>query len=392
MDGLEGKWVNWFLVAGFSFAFFIISVNWIRFIAIWRQVRAILRGLEQLPLRLAFNRLPRESSLPIWRWSIHDGTFLPMVQAADMLRALLRADPGAISPASQRKLKSGTIALNNPEHRQTLQELQELAQEQENVEKQALNFIVLEREHVMSFQEAPAYPMTSDGSIPVPLRRTESGRTTTSGPNMGTVTQIRSGPSETRATRGSAKTTPTQRKQVLRETRQVMTEVIRELSRRLLREYWYRGGVGLCTDPTKVDPADRKYVLAEDLVALRFYSYIRYVVSELRNLMFLLALSFSLLYLSLHVYSFRAGQAIEWSFIVLFLVMGGGVFWVLLQMERDALLSRLEGTTAGQLNKQFYINLLKYAVVPLLTVFGSHVPVVSNFLLTKLQPTLEVFR
>jgi hypothetical protein len=128
------------------------------------------------------------------------------------------------------------------------------------------------------------------------------------------------------------------------------------------------------------------------LVALRFYSYIRYVVCELRNLMFLLALSFSLLYLSLHVYSFRAGQAIEWSFIVLFLVMGGGVFWVLLQMERDALLSRLEGTTAGQLNKQFYINLLKYGVVPLLTVFGSHVPAVSNFLLTKLQPTLEVFR
>jgi hypothetical protein len=72
--------------------------------------------------------------------------------------------------------------------------------------------------------------------------------------------------------------------------------------------------------------------------------------------------------------------------------MGGGVFWVLLQMERDALLSRLEGTTAGQLNKQFYINLLKYGVVPLLTVFGSHVPAVSNFLLTKLQPTLEVFR
>jgi hypothetical protein len=392
MDGIEGQEVNRFLVAGFTFAFFIISVNWIRFTAIWRELRTILRGLEKLPLRLAFDRLPRESSLPIWSWSIHDGTFLPIVQAVDTLRALVRADPGAISPESQRKLKSGTIALNNPEHRQTLQELQELAQEQENVEKQALNFIVREREHVMSFQEAPAYPMTSEGSIPVPLRRTESGRTPTRGPNMGKLTPFPSGPSDARATGVSAKTTLSKQKQILRETRQVMTEVIRELSRRLLREYWCRGGVGLCTDPSKVDPADRKYLLAEDLVALRFYSYIRYVVCELRNLMFLLALSFSLLYLSLHVYSFRAGQAIEWSFIVLFLVMGGGVFWVLLQMERDALLSRLEGTTAGQLNKQFYINLLKYGVVPLLTVFGSHVPAVSNFLLTKLQPTLEVFR
>jgi hypothetical protein len=161
--------------------------------------------------------------LPIWSWSIHDGTFLPIVQAVDTLRALVRADPGAISPESQRKLKSGTIALNNPEHRQTLQELQELAQEQENVEKQALNFIVREREHVMSFQEAPAYPMTSEGSIPVPLRRTESGRTPTRGPNMGKLTPFPSGPSDARATGVSAKTTLSKQKQILRETRQVMT-------------------------------------------------------------------------------------------------------------------------------------------------------------------------
>jgi len=390
MDGLEGQEVNRFLVAGFTFAFFIISVNWIRFTAIWRELRTILRGLEKLPLRLAFGRLPRESSLPIWSWSIHDGTFLPIVQAVDTLRALVRVDPRAISPESEKKLESGTLALANPEQLQTLKKLE---QEQEIAENQALNFIVQERERVASFQQKPAaFAMTADGGVPVPLRRRESDRTPTSGPHLENVTKIRPGPSDAGATEASAKTTSTQWKQIMHETRQAMTKVIQELSERLRREYWCRGGVGLCTDPTKIDPADRKYILAEDLVALRFYSYIRYVVCELRNLMFLLAVSFSLLYLSLHLYSFRAGQAIEWSFIVLFLVMGGGVFWVLLQMERDALLSRLEGTTAGQLNKQFYINLLKYGVVPLLTVFGSHVPAVSNFLLTKLQPTLEVFR
>ena len=324
IDALEGQGVHWFLVAGFTFSFFIISVNWIRFTAIWRQLRTILRGLEQLPLRLAFDRLPRESSLPIWSWSIHDRTFLPIVQAVDTLRALVRADPGAISAESVKRLKSGTLAL-------------------------------------ASFQETPrAFAMTADGTMPVQFRRRETDRTPTSDPNKGNVTKIRSAPSDAPATGASTKTSSTQQKQIMHETRGAMTEVIRELSRMLLREYWNRGGVGLHTDPTKIDPADRKYILAEDLVALRFYSYIRYVVSELRNLMFLLAVSFSLLYLSLHVYSFRAGQAIEWSFIVLFLVMGGGVFWVLLQMERDALLSRLEGTTAGQLNKQFYINLLKY--------------------------------
>jgi hypothetical protein len=90
-----------------------------------------------------------------------------------------------------------------------------------------------------------------------------------------------------------------------------MTAVIEELSALLIREYWSRGGIGMRTELNKVDPADRKYILAEDLVALRFYSYIRYVVCELRTLIFLMALSFSLLFLTLHVYSFRAGQAID---------------------------------------------------------------------------------
>jgi hypothetical protein len=171
-----------------------------------------------------------------------------------------------------------------------------------------------------------------------------------------------------------------------------MTTAIVELSSVLVHEYWNRGGVGLRSDAAKADTSDRKYILAEGLVALRFYSYIRYAVSELRNLLFFLAVSFSLLFLALHVYSFRADQSIDWSFAVLLLLMGGGVVWVLVEMERDALLSRLEGTQAGKLSKNFYLKLIKYGLVPLTTVVGSQIPSISNFLLTKLQPALEAFR
>ncbi|PYV54216.1 MAG: hypothetical protein DMG98_18875 [Acidobacteria bacterium] len=393
MDTLEGQWVYRFLVLGFIFAFFIISVNWIRFIAVWRQLRTILRGLERLPLRLAFGRLPRESSLPIWSWSI--GTFLPIVPAVDTIRALVRVEPTAITADSAEKLRLGMLALANPQQWQKLQQLENEEELSRAAEQQAVNFIAQERERVVSFDEAPmAFVMTADGTVPVPLRRKESPRAPAGNVNPGNVTQIRPEPAEARATGAAAKITSTQYKEVMRETRKAMTEVIQELSGLLVREYWNRGGIGLrAQEPkSKVDPADRKYLLAEDLVALRFYSYIRYVVSELRSLIFFLALSFSLLFLTLHVYSFRAGQGIDWSFIVLFLVMGGGIFWVLVQMERDALLSRLQGTQANHLNKQFYVNLLKYGFVPFLTIMGSQVPAISNFLITKLQPSLEAFR
>jgi hypothetical protein len=183
-----------------------------------------------------------------------------------------------------------------------------------------------------------------------------------------------------------------ERKRVMHATRRAMTAAIQELSSVLIREYWNRGSIAPHPGVPTGDASDRKYVLAEDFVALRFYAYIRYVVSELRNLLFFLALSFSLLFLSLHVYCFRADQGIDFCFIVLLLAMGGGIVWVLLQMERDALLSRLEGTEAGVLGKNFYFNLIKYGLVPLATVLGSQIPSVSNFLLTKLQPALEAFR
>lgn len=309
MDVVDTQWVHRLLVAGFVFAFFVMSTNWIRFLAIWRQLRKLLRGLEKLPLRVAFNRLPRESSLPIWSWSVHDGTYLPIVQAIETLRALTRADPNLLSKKTEEELRTGIAALENPAH-------------------------------------------ADQGASP----------------------------------------SCEERKRIMHSTRCAMTAAIGELSSVLIREYWNRGSTAPRSEAPSNEPSDRKYVLAEDFVALRFYAYIRYVVSELRNLLFFLALSFSLLFLSLHVYSFRADQGIDFCFIVLLLAMGGGIVWVLLQMERDALLSRLEGTEAGVLSKNFYFNLIKYGLVPLGTVLGSQIPSVSNFLLTRLQPALEAFR
>jgi len=78
--------------------------------------------------------------------------------------------------------------------------------------------------------------------------------------------------------------------------------------------------------------------------------------------------------------------------MTLFFCLGGGVVWVLAQMERNALLSRLTNTTAGELGKGFYFDLIKYGIVPALTVIGSQVPGISNLLLRWVQPALQAFR
>jgi len=88
-------------------------------------------------LSISIRPFATESTLPIWSWSIHDGTFLPIVQAVDTLRALVRADPNAISPGSAENLRLGTLALANP---QQWQKLHELEQEKEQTSPRERGF------------------------------------------------------------------------------------------------------------------------------------------------------------------------------------------------------------------------------------------------------------
>ena len=372
MDMLEVTQVHDFAVVCFIFAFFLLWINWFRFIAVWHGLRNILENLEKLPLRTAFNRLPRESSLPIWRWTISDGSFLPVCQGVDTFRALTRIDHNVISARAEERFIScvsawthfGAIARQEPL----------LAESPRNaVPEVAMAQAVGGRGRVTLGVAPDGSQLTGDN----PPLATETG--------PGTISS-----EDTAAAKPS--TSSKDQKKRLHDSRDAMTAIIQELVTFLLPEYWKRGFSNSLEKVEQIDPADRRFVLAEDLVALRFYAYIRYVVSELRNLLFFMVIAFCLLFVALHTYAFRADRAIDWSFIALIAVLGGGVVLVLAQMERDALLSRLNDTKPGKLGVGFYLNLVKYGIVPVVTVLGSQVPGISNLLLRWVQPALQAFR
>lgn len=178
------------------------------------------------------------------------------------------------------------------------------------------------------------------------------------------------------------------RKELVEGARDEMTNVTETLSDWLLEEYWSRGASGKKEDED-TEPVNRKFVLAEDIVALPFYAYIHRVIGELRNVLFFLGIAVSLLFAALHTYAFRADQAIDWWFFGLFVFLGGGIVFIVAQMERNPLLSRLSDTTPGKLGAGFYVELLKYGTIPFLTIFGSQVPSISNLLLKWVQPALQ---
>jgi hypothetical protein len=323
LDMIEPSSVSKFALFFFAFALLSLWLNWFRFVNIWVRLRSILDQLESLPIRAAFERLPRARTLPILEWSSPQSNFL-LRQVLERLRALTKADPNIIDQASERQFEAGISALTSP-----------VAVTREIEERRVVGGSLWK------------------GPQPVPSRRFGDH---------------------------------------LRDARQQMTTLTKTLSEKLCNEYWSRGSSRDHQDQKpdqKPDPTDLKYQLAEDIIALPFYAYIRKVMQELRNILFFLGVAISLLFTSLHTYAFRADQALDWWFFGLLAVMGVGVVGVIAQIESNALVSRLSDRTPGELGGSFYLQLLKYGAVPILTIFGSQIPFISNVVLKWAQPALE---
>jgi len=98
------------------------------------------------------------------------------------------------------------------------------------------------------------------------------------------------------------------------------------------------------------------------------------------------------LVLALHSFSFQAPQAIS-RFLILALAAGAViVIRVLAQIERNPVLSRMSGTEEGQLSKDFYLRVLTYGALPVLTVISTQFPAIARFITSWAQPTIEAMR
>ena len=134
------------------------------------------------------------------------------------------------------------------------------------------------------------------------------------------------------------------------------------------------------------------YEMASEYVALQYAVYIGYALRHIQNLLLCSVLSFVLLVLALNSFSFQAPQTIS-RFTMLALVAGGVVVVrVLAQIERNPVISRISGTEEGALGKEFYIKVLTYGALPVLTVLATQFPSISRFLTSWAEPTLEALK
>jgi hypothetical protein len=128
----------------------------------------------------------------------------------------------------------------------------------------------------------------------------------------------------------------------------------------------------------------------EGFLALRFLSYIRYVMLHLRNLATFVTFGYVLLALALGSYPFLAPRAIAWFLSLLFIGLGLPIVLVFLQMSRNAILSKLTTAAAeGKSDWSFATRTVSFAALPLLSMLASHFPFVGRYVFSWLQPALK---
>lgn len=131
--------------------------------------------------------------------------------------------------------------------------------------------------------------------------------------------------------------------------------------------------------------------VAEQFVALRFVMFLRPVLLQIQSLIAFVTLGFLLLLFSTNSYPFRTQRLLLTVAWVAFLAIGGSIFVVFVQMQRDATFSRLTGTRVGKVdwNRQFIGQLLTYGAVPLLGLLAAEFPQFGNVLFSWAEPAVR---
>ena len=127
---------------------------------------------------------------------------------------------------------------------------------------------------------------------------------------------------------------------------------------------------------------------AEELAAVQVVEYLAWVFRHLRNMAVFLVLSLLLTIALLASYPFQPESLVKTLFMIILMLTVGAILLVMVQMNRDEVLSRITKTDPGRVtwDRTFVLNGLLVGIVPMATFIGSQFPAVRDNLFFWLEP------
>jgi hypothetical protein len=346
-----------FLVGGIAFPLVMIALTaWLRMLLVWGSLkRGLLEPLEQLPIRYAFTRLKGLG----WVEMMRQGGLL------EQWRDMARSTESIRQMVHDTELREGFL----PNHQTEWTMLTKVCEE--------LNL------HIATIMTVAGVEKKED--LPEPLRDSRAGLS------------------------------------CMAAIERCYAKACEALLAGILIPYWEDARVGMVEGeelselPVKArtmpndEAVSRSLIplqlhastvaeeptcirVAEEFLAIRYVSLIRAVLVNVRRLLIIVSVVFVFTIVAWNSYPFQPRQWIDEAFTGLLLLLGIGIILVFAQMHRSAILSRITDTNANQLGWDFYLRLVTFGAVPVLTWLAYQFPEVGVSLYRFIQPGLDVMK
>jgi hypothetical protein len=132
--------------------------------------------------------------------------------------------------------------------------------------------------------------------------------------------------------------------------------------------------------------------LAEEFTALVYVNFLVTVLLRMRTLVICAGGMYVFIVLSVSVYPFEPHPALQSLTVILMLVGGATVGYVYAEMHREAILSRLTSTEAGELGLDFWLKLASAGAIPVFSLLAAQFPQINQLLFSWLEPALQAVK
>lgn len=129
-----------------------------------------------------------------------------------------------------------------------------------------------------------------------------------------------------------------------------------------------------------------------DFVALRVVAWLRYVFAHLRNCLAGAMAPALLLLIAVTTWAFEPKQLVSFGIWAAVLGAAAVTLWTFVEIDRNASLSVIGGTTPGKVNfdRPFFVNVFTYGVIPLFGVIATQFPYFGRLFAQWFNPLMRL--
>lgn len=172
------------------------------------------------------------------------------------------------------------------------------------------------------------------------------------------------------------------------ETQESIALMAEQISKSLRSYWWLEMRSGTKDLKGSASDAETVFLLGEEFLAARISHLLAHVFPQMQMLIYTPVVGVLLLLLAVSAYPFQPHSLLLMFNSVVILLFVAIAFWAFIGMNRDPVLSSLNGTKPGEItwDKQFLVRVAFYGLVPLLALLGAQFPESVNQFISYILP------